>query len=67
MSTITSSNDLGQGFTLDQLYSPDGHVYYRICTRGTCRYAEDHYMCMMYAESMGWLPPRKAARDSSTT
>lgn len=67
MSALLSSDDLGQGFTLDQLESPSGHIYYRICTRGICRYAEDHYICMMYAESMGWLPPTKAARDWSTS
>ena len=59
MSTTTQTTDLGQGFTLDQLESSENHIYYRICTRGTCRYAEDHYMCMLYAEAMGWLPPNK--------
>jgi len=67
MSSLLSTEDLGQGFILDQLESPSGHIYYRICTSGTCRYAEDHSMCMMYAEGMGWLPPTKATRDSSTT
>ena len=67
MSSLLSTEDLGQGFTLDQLESPEGHIYYRICTSGTCRYAEDHYICMMYAEAMGWLPPRLSATGSSTT
>jgi hypothetical protein len=67
MSTVTQTTDLGQGFTLDQLEAPEGHIYYRICTRGTCRYAEDHYICMMYAESMGWIPPHLSATGSSTT
>ncbi len=66
MSTVTQTTDLGQSFSLDQLESAAGHIYYRVCTRGTCRYAEDHYMCMMYAEAMGWLPPNKTAIDSST-
>jgi hypothetical protein len=67
MSSLLSTEDLGQGFILDQLESPTGHIYYRICTRGTCRYSEDHYMCMMYAESMGWLPPHRQVIGSSTT
>jgi hypothetical protein len=67
MSSLLSSDDLGQGFTLDQLESASGHIYYRICTRGTCRYAEDHYMCMMYAEAMGWLPPHRQVIGSATT
>jgi hypothetical protein len=59
MSNVITTEDLGQGFTLDQLQNDHGHTYYRVCLRGICRYAEDHYICMMYAESMGWLPPHR--------
>ncbi len=56
---MTTVDDSGQGFTIEQLTSDNGHVYYRVCINGTCRYAEDHWMVMMYAENMGWLPPHR--------
>jgi hypothetical protein len=59
MGTILFTEEIGQGFTIEQLQYDDGHTYYRVCTSGTCRYAEDHWMVMMYAESMGWLPPHR--------
>lgn len=57
------TEDLGQGFTIEQLETSAGTPFYRICTRGTCRYAEDYWMVRMYAESMGWLPPDKQPTD----
>ena len=57
MDNLIYSEEIGQGYTIDQLSAPNGHIYYRICTRGICRYAEDYWMVMMYAENMGWLPP----------
>lgn len=59
MSDLVRTESLGQGYTIDTLEAPTGNVYYRICIRGTCRYAEDYWMVLMYAESMGWLPPNK--------
>ena len=59
MDSVISTDDIGQGYTIDQLSAPDGHIYYRVCVSGTCRYAEDHWMVMMYAENMGWLPPHR--------
>jgi hypothetical protein len=59
MAQSCTTEDLGQGYTIDTLQNASGHIYYRICTRGTCRYAEDYWMVLMYAESMGWLPPNK--------
>lgn len=60
MSSVISTEDLGQSYNLDTLQNDHGHIYYRICTRGICRYCEDLWMAMMYAESMGWLPPHRA-------
>lgn len=53
---IVSNLDLGQGFTLEQLENERGHIYYRVCSKGICRYCEDSYMAYMYAEGMGWNP-----------
>lgn len=55
--TVLNTTEIGQGYTVEQLESNSGGIYYRICKSGTCRYAEDYWMVMMYAESMGWLPP----------
>jgi hypothetical protein len=60
MSSVISTEDLGQSFHLDTIRGDDGGIYYRICTRGSCRYVEDLWMAMMYAESMGWLPPSQS-------
>lgn len=57
--TILNTTEIGQGYIVEQLESDNGIIFYRICKSGTCRYAEDHWMVMMYAESMGWLPPDK--------
>lgn len=57
MSSVIASEDLGQSFTLETIRNDSGHIYYRICTRGICRYCEDLWMAMTYAESMGWLAP----------
>jgi len=59
MSAVVRVEPLGQGYTIETLETPSGNVCYRICTRGICRYAEDYWMVLMYAESMGWLPPNK--------
>ena len=59
MSDVIVTENLGQGYTIETLQSQDNAIYYRVCIRGTCRYAEDYWMVLMYAESMGWLPPHK--------
>jgi hypothetical protein len=56
MSTLVSTIDLGDGYTLDQLCSEDGATYYRTCFNSICRYCEDEYMSRMYAEQMGYTP-----------
>jgi len=54
--TVTSTTDFSNGYTLDQLENERGEVYYRACKDSICRYAEDHYIAMMYLEGMGWNP-----------
>lgn len=56
MTTIVNTNDLGNGYTIDQLLSEDGSIYYRTCFNSICRYCEDEYMSRMYAEQMGYDP-----------
>jgi len=53
-SKVVQINDLGQGFTIEQLENELGHIFYRMCKGGICRYCEDEYMAYMYAESAGW-------------
>jgi hypothetical protein len=36
-----------------------GDIYYRACKDSVCRYAEDHYIAMMYLEGMGWDPKQQ--------
>jgi hypothetical protein len=63
MSITRATEELGQGYTIDTMESDTGHTYYRVCIHGTCRYAEDYWMVLMYAESMGWLPSHKQPID----
>ena len=49
--------ELGNGHTIEQLENEYGHIYYRTCKAGICRYCEDEYMAYMYAEHMGWIRP----------
>jgi hypothetical protein len=56
VSQIISTTDLGDGFTIEQLSSENGSIYYRVCHAGMCRYCEDEYMSRMYAEQMGYNP-----------
>lgn len=53
---VTNSTDYGNGYTLDQLENERGELYYRACKGSVCRYAEDHYLALMYLEGMGWDP-----------
>ena len=39
-----------------ELENERGELYYRACLNSVCRYAEDHYIAMMYLEGMGWDP-----------
>jgi hypothetical protein len=57
---ITHRTDYGNGFSLDQLIGDCGDIYYRACKDSVCRYAEDHYIAMMYLEGMGWDPKQQA-------
>ena len=54
--SVTNSTDFGNGFYLDQLENERGELYYRACKNSIGRYAEDHYIAMMYLEGMGWDP-----------
>lgn len=54
--TVISKTDLGDGYVIEQLQNHDGALYYRVCHRGICRYAEDEYYVHMYAAQMGWSP-----------
>jgi hypothetical protein len=56
LSTLLQTTDLGDGYTIDQLCSEDGTIYYRTCFNSICRYCEDEYMSRMYAEQMGYNP-----------
>lgn len=53
-SRVVHTRDLGRGFTIEQLENDCGHIFYRMCKGGVCRYCEDEYMATMYAESAGW-------------
>lgn len=67
MSYLVRTEDLGQGYSIETLEAETGNTYYRICTGGTCRYAEDYWTVIMYAESMGWLPPNRQPIEQSTS
>lgn len=54
--SIINTTDYGNGYTLDQLENHKGELYYRACKDSICRYAEDHYVAVMYLENMGWSP-----------
>lgn len=56
MNNIVNKTDLGNGYTIEQLQSDDGAIYYRACHGGICRYCEDEYVAHMYIEHMGWKP-----------
>ena len=53
---LLNSEDMGGGYTLDQIEGERKEIYYRACKRGMCRYAEDEYIARMYLEGMGWDP-----------
>jgi len=53
---VANSTDYGNGFKLEQLENERGEIYYRACKGSVCRYAEDHYIAVIYLESMGWDP-----------
>ena len=36
------------GGTIEQLQNAQGHVYYRSCAHGYCRYAEDLWCAELY-------------------
>ena len=61
--TVISSVELDGGYLIEQLEDERGQTFYRVCHGGLCRYAEDHYMVMMYAEHMG--ASIKATRHAS--
>ena len=54
--TVVHSDDMGDGFALEQIENDRGEIYYRACKGGVCRYAEDEYIARMYLEGMGWKP-----------
>lgn len=54
---VVNINDLGQGFTIEQLENEFGHIFYRMCKGSICRYCEDEYVAYMYAEGAGWNRP----------
>lgn len=56
-STVVTTIDLGQGFTIELLENEFGHTFYRMCKGSICRYCEDEYMAYMYAENAGWNRP----------
>ncbi len=58
--SVVNTTDYGNGFSLDQLENERGELYYRACKDSICRYAEDHYIAMMYLEGMGWDPKQQA-------
>ncbi len=51
---VVHTTDHGKGYSLEQLVDDNGGLYYRACKDSVCRYAEDHYIAMMYLEGMGW-------------
>jgi len=53
---VVHTTDHGDGYRLEQLMNERGDIYYRACKDSMCRYAEDHYIAMMYLEGMGWDP-----------
>jgi hypothetical protein len=53
---VVHTTDHGDGYRLEQLMNERGDIYYRACKDSVCRYAEDHYIAMMYLEGMGWDP-----------
>jgi hypothetical protein len=56
---VVHTTDHGDGYRLEQLMNERGDIYYRACKGGVCRYAEDHYIAMMYLEGMGWDPKQQ--------
>ena len=58
--SVVHTTDYGNGYSLDQLENERSELYYRACKGSICRYAEDHYIAMMYLEGMGWDPKQQA-------
>lgn len=56
METIIDVQNMGGGYTLEQLEGERKEIYYRACKSGICRYAEDEYIARVYLEGMGWYP-----------
>lgn len=40
------------GGTIEQLQNAEGHLYYRSCAKGYCRYAEDLWCAEMYLDQL---------------
>jgi hypothetical protein len=57
--SVIHTTEYDGGYFLDQLIGDSGDIYYRACKGGVCRYAEDHYIAMMYLEGMGWDPKQQ--------
>ena len=57
--SVIHTTEYGDGFSLDQLIGDSGNIYYRACKDSICRYAEDHYIAIMYLEGMGWDPKQQ--------
>jgi len=56
---VVHTTDHGDGYRLEQLMNERGDIYYRACKDSICRYAEDHYIAMMYLEGMGLDPKQQ--------
>jgi hypothetical protein len=56
MSVVNIPPIMATATHLDQLENERGELYYRACKGSVCRYAEDHYIAVMYLEGMGWDP-----------